>query len=139
MKSGISAIVSIVGTTLSAWLGGWDSALQFLALAMVLDYITGILVGIKNKNLNSEIMFWGGLRKALTLVVVLIAVKLDVLVGNEHPIFRTLAIYFYIGREGLSIVENLGLLNVPLPPFVKSVLSQIKSKGEVENTDEMKN
>lgn len=113
------------GTIVSAWLGGWDVALQALVAFMVVDYLTGVLAAVKQRRLNSEVMFWGGLRKGIILLVVAMAVILDRLVGNEDPIFRTLAIYFYVAREGLSILENLGLLGVPLPDFLRRVLEQL--------------
>jgi len=113
------------GTIVSAWLGGWDVALQALVAFMVVDYLTGVLAAIKQRRLSSEVMFWGGLRKGIILLVLAMAVILDRLVGNEDPIFRTLAIYFYVAREGLSILENLGLLGVPLPDFLRRVLEQL--------------
>jgi toxin secretion/phage lysis holin len=113
------------GTIVSAWLGGWDVALQALVAFMVVDYLTGVLAAVKQRRLNSEVMFWGGLRKGIILLVVAMAVILDRLVGNEDPIFRTLAIYFYVAREGLSILENLGLLGIPLPDFLRRVLEQL--------------
>jgi len=118
------------GTMASMWLGGWDVALQALVTFMVVDYLTGVLAAIKQRRLNSEVMFWGGLRKGIILLVVAIAVILDRLVGNEDPIFRTLAIYFYVAREGLSILENLGLLGVPLPDFLHRVLEQLNDKNQ---------
>lgn len=113
------------GTIVSAWLGGWDVALQALVAFMVVDYLTGVLAAIKQRRLSSEVMFWGGLRKGIILLVLAMAVILDRLVGNEDPIFRTLAIYFYVAREGLSILENLGLLGIPLPDFLRRVLEQL--------------
>lgn len=113
------------GTIVSVWLGGWDVALQALVVFMVVDYLTGVLAAVKQRRLNSEVMFWGGLRKGIILLVVAMAVILDRLVGNEDPIFRTLAIYFYVAREGLSILENLGLLGVQLPDFLRRVLEQL--------------
>lgn len=125
-----NTVIAVVSTVASAWLGGWDMALQTLFMFMIFDYATGFLGAIKNKNLNSEVMFWGGIRKAAILIVIAIAVQFDNLVGDGTPIFRTLATYFYVAREGLSIVENFGILGVPLPPFVKDVLQQIKDKGD---------
>jgi toxin secretion/phage lysis holin len=116
-------------TFINAWLGGWDIALKLLVFFMIADYVTGFLLGIKKKQLNSEVMFWGGIRKAAILVVIAIAVLFDELVNNQTPIFRTLAVYYYVAREGISVTENLGGLNVPLPPFVKNVLSQLEEKG----------
>lgn len=124
--------VAAISTALTAALGGWDAALKALLAFMILDYVTGILAAIRNKQLNSEVMFWGGIRKGAVLAVVAIAVILDQTVGNKEPIFRTLAVYFYVAREGLSVTENLGLLGVPLPGFITKVLSQLQEKGEVK-------
>lgn len=125
-----STLIASTGTIASYWLGGWDRALQALVWCMILDYVFGLLGAIKNKNVNSETMFWGGLRKGAILAVITIAVMLDGLVGNNEPIFRTMAVYFYVGREGWSIAENLGILGVPLPGGLKRVLAQLQEKGK---------
>lgn len=131
-------ILSAMGMTLcNAWLGGWDISIKLLVFFMVTDYVTGVLVGAKSHKLSSDVMYWGGIRKAAILVVIAIAVMLDELIGNITPIFRTLAVYYYVGREGLSVVENLGLLNVPLPPFLKRVLTQLEDKGEEKTNKEV--
>lgn len=130
---GFSTFIASLGTILCSWLGGWDTTLQVLVVLMVIDYVTGLLGAIKNKRVNSEIMFWGGIRKGLILAVVVIAVLLDEMVGNPYPILRTLAIYFYVAREGISVTENLGILGVPLPPSVRRVLIQLQKK---EDSDE---
>src|SRR5690348_12081106 len=104
----LSAVIAIVATFISMFLGGWDIALKVLVFCMVTDYVTGLLGAIKTHTVNSEIMFWGGIRKAIILVVIALAVMLDQLVNNPTPVFRTIAIYFYVSREGLSVVENIG-------------------------------
>ncbi len=129
-EAAAGGVIAAVGTFISAKLGGWDIALSLLVYLMIADYVTGILGAIKNKNLNSEVMFWGGVRKAIVLLVVFLAVQLDQFVGGQAPIFRTLALYFYAGREGLSVVENMGILGVQWPPAVQSILEQLKQKGE---------
>lgn len=121
---------SLIVTTITAHLGGWDAALQILIYAMIFDYATGVLAGIKQKKLDSDIMLWGGVRKVVVLGVIALCVLLDSFLGNDSPIFRTLALYFYIGREGLSIIENLGKLDVLVPESVKSRLEQLKGNGE---------
>jgi toxin secretion/phage lysis holin len=124
-----STAVAAIGTVVSAFLGGWDVALQVLVAFMIIDYITGVLGAVKTKSVDSEIMFWGGIRKGVILAVIAMAVMLDSLIGNQEPIFRMLALYFYIAREGLSITENLGILGVPLPGTLKKVLVQLQEKG----------
>jgi toxin secretion/phage lysis holin len=125
---GFSTLIASVGTILCSCLGGWDAALKVLVVLMVIDYLTGFLGAIKNKQVNSEIMFWGGIRKGLILAVVVVAVLLDGMAGNQEPILRTLAIYFYVAREGISVTENLGILGVPLPPSISQVLAQLQKK-----------
>jgi len=126
-----SAFIASVGTILCSSLGGWDATLKVLVVLMVLDYVTGVLGAIKNKQVNSEIMFWGGFRKGLILAVVVVAVLLDQMVGNSEPILRTLSIYFYVAREGISVTENLGILGVPLPTSISRVLTQLQ-KDEID-------
>ncbi len=128
-----NAAIAAIGTTLSAWLGGWDIALKVLIVLMVLDYATGLLGAIRQSRVNSETMFWGGIRKIIILAVVALAVLFDQMLGNAEPILRTLAIYFYAAREGISVTENLGIIGVPLPPVIVKVLEQLQSKGEGES------
>lgn len=125
-----SGFIASLGTVLCSCLGGWDAALKLLAVLMVLDYATGVLGAIKNEKVNSEVMFWGGIRKGLILAVVVLAVLLDKMVGNQEPLLRTLAIYFYVAREGISVTENLGLLGVPLPDSITRVLVQLQNIGD---------
>lgn len=125
-----NAVIATIGTTLSAWLGGWDIALNALIVLMIIDYATGLLVAVREHRVNSETMFWGGIRKITILAVVAMAFMFDQMLGNTEPILRTLAIYFYAAREGLSVTENLGIIGVPLPPVIVRVLEQLQSRGE---------
>ena len=127
-----SSVIAAACTVMSAALGGWDIARKVLIALMVADYITGLLGAIKTKSVSSDVMFWGGIRKGAILAVLIIAVLLDELVGNADPILRTLAIYFYVAREGVSLTENLGILGVPLPPEISKVLCQLQKKSEKE-------
>lgn len=127
---GFDTIIAAAGTIITAALGGWDAALKVLIVLMVVDYATGLLNAAKRRQVNSEVMFWGGIRKGAILAVVALAVLLDSMLGYTDPVLRTLAIYFYAAREGLSVTENLGLMGVPMPPGVSKVLGQLQEKGE---------
>jgi toxin secretion/phage lysis holin len=133
--SGIMAIIALI---VNSYLGGWDIGLKILIFCMVFDYITGVLGAIKQRKLDSEVMFWGGIRKSVILMVLALSVLLDALVGNAAPVFRTLAIYFYVSREGLSVVENLGVIGVPLPGFISKVLKQLEDKSKEEEEEKKK-
>lgn len=125
---GLSALLALVGSFFSTYLGGWDAALKLLVALMIIDYITGLLSAWQGKTVSSDTMFWGGLKKGAVLLVIIIAVLLDQIIGDA-PLFRTLAIFYYISREGLSVTENLGKMGVPLPPALVNALAQLKDRG----------
>lgn|GEM_PF-2043324 len=85
-----------MGTFISAWLGGWDTALRVLVVLMVLDYVTGFLGAIKNHKVDSDVMFWGGIRKGAILAVVAIAVQLDQMVGKHFGVGKNGEIHQYV-------------------------------------------
>lgn len=127
-----NSCIAAIGTIMSAALGGWDIALRVLIALMIADYITGFLGAVKNHKVDSEVMFWGGIRKGSIFAVLVIAVLLDEMVNNQEPILRTLAIYFYVAREGISLTENLGIIGVYLPPSISKVLAQLQEKGDAK-------
>ncbi|WP_233277701.1 phage holin family protein [Paenibacillus durus] len=121
---GITSMAGLLAT-ITGYLGGWDKPLQVLVVCMVIDYATGILGAVKTKTVSSDIMLWGGVRKAVVIFVVGLSALIDDWIQPGSPVFRTAAIYFYAGREGLSIVENLGVIGVYLPPQVRDFLLQL--------------
>ncbi len=124
-------VFAFVGGTITAALGGWDLALQVLVLFVVLDYITGLVAAWYSKTLNSQVGFRGICKKVLLFIPVAICYALDQVLGQE--ILRSLAIFFYIANEGLSITENLGLCGVPVPAQLMGALEQLKQRGEGES------
>ena len=125
----INTTVAGIGTSVTCLIGGWDKIIQILAILMIADYLTGMSKGILNKELASYIGFKGLLKKGAIFFVILLAYQIDLISNPESPIFRTMAIYFYIGNEGISLLENLAVLNVPLPLFLIDVLKNIKDKN----------
>lgn len=118
--------VAIIATSVTALLGGWDVAIKLLVTLIVIDYVTGFLAAAKHKKLNSDVMFWGGIRKGVVFFVIIVAVLADEMLNNSMPVLRTLVIYYYIAREGLSVTENCALLGVPLPQQLVDVLAQLQ-------------
>lgn len=125
-EAAFGGIIAAVGTGFAAALGGWDIALQFLLYCMFFDWVTGFLAAWKQKRIDSDVMLWGGIRKFVVLGVIALCVMMDEYLGNQNPLLETIAFYFYLGREGLSIVENLGKLNILVPDGVKARLQQLK-------------
>ena len=110
-------------------LGGFDTILVTLITFMIVDYITGVLKAIRLKQLNSQIGAKGIVKKLGYLVIVVIAVKLDSILGNTSYI-RNLVIFGFISNEGISILENVSVLEVPVPEKIKSVLKQLRAEHE---------
>ena len=121
-------LIAVIGAALTVFFGGWDIMLQILIGFVVLDYVTGVAAAWYTKTLNSEIGARGIMKKILLFVVVGVAYQLDVATGQE--VFRSLAIWFYLANEALSIVENAGRCGVPIPEFLKAALEQLRKKAD---------
>lgn len=119
-------IVAMIGTGLTWLFGTWDKALAILILFIILDYITGVIKGYVKKELSSDIGLHGIARKAVILIVLIVAVALDRLLDTGNWVFRTLVCYFYIANEGISLLENCAALGLPIPEKLKDALAQLK-------------
>ena len=107
---------------------------MYALLAFItIDYITGVAVAIKQKKLSSEVGFWGLVRKVCIIALVGVAHFVDVYVMHTGDIFRTAIALYYIGNEGVSLLENMGNLGVPLSKKLKDVLEQLKTDNDKED------
>lgn len=127
MKYFINEVSSILLTFVVYYLGGFDIALKCLLIIIIIDYITGILSAIYNKKVSSKIGFKGLIKKFSYICIVGLSVVLDRILGNTGTI-RNLVIYFFIANDGISILENVAEMNIPLPKKLIEVLEQLKSK-----------
>ena len=130
MEKVFNSIVAVIATFFTYLFGGWDIALIVLVAFMVLDYATGMMWAYIQKTLNSQIGFRGLIKKCMILVVLIIAVLLDRMINSGTAVFRTLVCYFYIANEGISLLENVSHLGLPIPDKLKNALQQL---NEVEN------
>jgi toxin secretion/phage lysis holin len=121
-----------VGAFLGYFLGGLDGALIVLIVFSSLDYITGVGAAAVKKELSSEIGARGIVKKMVIFCLVGVAHLLDLYILGGGSALRTALIFWYIGNEGISLLENASVLGVPLPEFLKQALIQIKNKGEKE-------
>ena len=136
IKNGVLAALATVGTFVAHALGGWDAAMQVLVALMALDYLTGILVAAvwqrSNKSstgaLDSKAGFKGLCKKGMILLLVWLGVLLDNAIGTTYV--RMAVIIFFIGNEGISFLENLGLMGVPFPEFLKKALEALRDQGD---------
>lgn len=134
-KNMVLAVVAAAGSIVAHALGGWDGALALLLAMMAADFATGWLVAAVWKRSNKSATGaldsragWKGLcRKGVVLVLVWVGVKLDNALGIGYV--RTAVCLFFAGNEGLSLLENIGLMGVPYPKFLKNALEALKEKG----------
>ena len=124
------SIFSIFGGIFGYLFGGLDGLMYTLLAFVLIDYLTGVLVAIKDKNLNSEIGYVGLFNKVMIFLLVVIGNLIDVNVIGQGATFRTAVIFFYISNEGISIIENAGNLGLPIPKKLLDVLAQLKSEEE---------
>ena len=126
----IQIIFSAVGGWLGYFLGGCDGLLYALIAFVVIDYITGVMCAIINRELSSAVGFKGIFRKVLIFLLVGIANIIDVQVIGTGAVLRTAVIFFYISNEGVSLLENAGHLGLPIPEKIKTVLEQLHDRAE---------
>lgn len=129
MKHLVSDVISVILTTTIYYLGGLDIALKSLLIMIIIDYLTGVLSAIYNKKVNSKIGFKGIIKKFSYLFIIALSVIIDNVLGQTGTI-RTLVIYFFVANDGISILENVAEMGVPLPQKLIDTLEQLKKKGD---------
>lgn len=141
-KNVTSAVLGMLGALITSLFGGWSSGLTTLLIFMGIDYLSGLIVaGVfqtsqksKSGALESRAGWKGLCRKGMTLLFVLIANRLDLVIGTNY--IRDAVIISFILNEVLSIAENAALMGIPLPSPIKKSLDILKQKEEKEDIDE---
>lgn len=140
MKNAICTAIGIVGGFIANLFGGWDAALTTLVLAMAIDYASGLIVaGVFHKSKKTESgalesrAGWKGLcRKGMSLLIVLIGHRLDLAIGVAY--IRDAVIIGFIANETISIVENAGLMGLPLPAVITKAIDVLTQKADTAST-----
>ena len=114
-------------------MGGNDGFIYALMAFVVIDYITGIMCAIADKELSSEVGFKGICKKVLIFALVGIGNLLDIYILGQAGILRNVVIFFYLSNEGVSILENASHLGLPVPDKLKEILKQLNEEKESEN------
>lgn len=138
MKSGITSVIGVIGGMIASLFGGWDAALVTLIIFMGVDYVTGLIVAgvfhnsekTKNGALESRAGWKGLCRKGVTLLVVLVACRLDLVMGSNF--IRDAVVIAFIANETISIIENAGLMGIPIPAAIMRAIDILKNKAESE-------
>ena len=136
MKNKIFSYIGFGSGVITTLFGGWDASLQTLLLFMAIDWFTGgiLLPAVFKKSPKSQNgalesrAGWKGLcRKCMTLFCVLIAVRLDLLIGTSY--LRDAVSIAFIVNEAVSIIENAGLMGVPLPEILKRAIDVLEKRS----------
>lgn len=134
-KNILISIIGVIGSAIASAFGGWTTGLTTLVIFMAIDYITGLIVaGVFHKStktetgtLESRAGFKGLCRKGAMLLVVLVAYRLDLVVGTAY--IKDAVIIAFIANEAISIIENAGLMGVPMNDTIKNAIDVLQRKG----------
>ena len=136
IKDGICTAIGLCGSFIAGCFGGWDTGLVTLLIFMGIDYMSGLVVAgvFHNSNktktgaLESRAGWKGLCRKCMTLLFVLIAYRLDLALGVNY--IRDAVIIGFMANELISIVENAGLMGLPLPDAINKAIDVLTEQKE---------
>ena len=136
IKTAVLAAIGTIGGGIAALFGGWTSAMTTLIIFMVIDYATGIIVAggfhrsgkSKSGALESRAGFKGLCRKGMILLILLVACRLDLMLDTGY--IKDCVCIAFVVNETLSIIENAGLMGVPIPQVLIKAIDVLKAKEE---------
>ena len=143
MKNYICTGIGVAGGFIASLFGGWTEAMMTLVIFMCIDYVSGLVVaGVFKTSTKTETgalesrAGWKGLcRKGMTLLIVLIGYRLDLVVGTNY--IRDAVCIAFVANEAISIAENAGLMGIPIPSVISKAIDILTKKSESEvNKDE---
>lgn len=136
MKPYLLSGIGIVGSYFTYLIGGWNEAICTLLLFMAIDYLTGLIVAVvfhaspktETGTLESRVGWKGLMKKCMTLLFIVVANRLDVQIGTTF-IKDSVCIAFIV-NELLSIIENAGLMGIPIPNAITKAIDILNKEGE---------
>lgn len=124
----VLTIASFSGGIIGYLFGEIDGFFYGLIAMMGIDYLTGVLSGVAQKNISSRIGFRGICKKAIILMMVAFGNIVDGVILEGSSVARTGIITFFLVNEGISIAENAAAAGVPVPKKITDMLKQLKEK-----------
>lgn len=128
-----------IGGAIAGLFGQWPTMLTILVVVMCIDYVSGVIVAASGRSpksesggLSSKAGFIGIAKKGFIMLIVLLATMLDHAIGDEAMLFQGAAACYYIANEGLSILENAVLMDLPVPGVIKRALEELRDKNDKE-------
>lgn len=134
LKTMVCALTGALGGMFSTLFGGWTRDMATLLIFMAVDFAMGLMLAgvFKNSNktesgaLDSHVGWMGLCKKCVTLLFVLVAHRLDISLNVEY--IKTATVIAFIVNEAISIIENAGLMGLPLPEVVVKAINVLKQR-----------
>ena len=120
---------TVIGAGVGYLFGGWSVLLQILLTLSAIDYASGLLASGVEGKLSSKIGFKGIAKKVMMFCLVALGHLIDKAVGEGDTV-QTAIIFFYLGNEALSILENAGRTGLPVPKQIKDAVTILKGRGK---------
>ncbi|MEK4499999.1 phage holin family protein [Bacillus sp. FSL R12-0069] len=130
----MKTFIATFGGFCGYFLGGWDTTLKVLVIMAVIDYLTGVLAAGYNGELKSKVGFKGIAKKVVLFLLVAAATQADVVMGTNSAI-REATIFFFIGNELLSLLENAGRMGIPLPQVLTNAVEILGGKNKKTSSE----
>lgn len=140
-KDVLSTIGGLFGGVIAMAFGGWSEGLTTLLILMIVDYLSGLVVAglfqaspkTETGGLESRAGWKGLARKVATLLIVMVAYRIDVALGTNY--LMTAAVIGFIMNELISLVENAGLMGIPMPKAITKAIDILTTKADIEASD----
>ena len=140
-KDVLSTIGGLFGGVIAMAFGGWSEGLTTLLILMIVDYLSGLVVaGLFQASPKTETgglescAGWKGLaRKVATLLIVMVAYRIDVALGTNY--LMNAAVIGFILNELISLVENAGLMGIPMPKAITKAIDVLTTKADIKASD----
>jgi len=126
----LQPIFALVGMIVYYLLGRWIELMTVLIALNTLDIITGLMSGTKKRKLSSRRFYNGIRRKAGMWILIIVANLIDTISFSSMPVAKTAMCSYLIGIEGLSNLENLGKMGVPMPLWINETLEKLKNEND---------
>lgn len=129
----------VIGSLATIVFGTWLPLMTTLLVLNVADIVSGVLKGGKEHAIGSRKFYTGIQKKAGQWLLIIVGNSLDTMVFDGMPISKTLLVSFLVATEGISITENLAIIGVPIPAFLKERLVQVQeSNSRLEDLNKAK-
>lgn len=136
MREVCLTIIGFIGSALSYFLGGVDTMFIIMCVFLAVDYISGVIVAMVFKNstktengkVNSTVSFKGLLKKFYMVCLVGVAHLLDIALGVNF--IRAGVITAFVANETISIIENAGLMGIPIPKVLQNALEVLNERED---------